>query len=37
LQEFDRLPFNRMDAPLDVVVTERGSTRFGEHGQAGSA
>jgi len=37
LQEFDRLPFNRMDAPLDVVVTERGITRFGEPGQTGSA
>jgi 5-formyltetrahydrofolate cyclo-ligase len=27
-QEFDRLPANRMDAPLDAVVTEREIVRF---------
>lgn len=28
VQEFDRLPFNRMDAPLDAVVTEEEIVKF---------
>lgn len=28
VQEFERLPANRMDAPLDAVITEAGATRF---------
>lgn len=28
IQEFERLPANRMDAPLDAVVTEEGVVRF---------
>ena len=27
-QEFDRLPMNRLDAPLDAVITERETVRF---------
>lgn len=34
VQEFDRLPANRLDAPLDAVVTEEGIVRFS--GKAGA-